>query len=63
MTKLELANQLIQQLQQQNTNNLDMINKLQQQIQVQQTWFQWAVGIFITVALGIVGVYNRACSY
>lgn len=56
MTKLDLAKELVQQLQQQNTNNLDMIDKLQQQVQVQQTWFQWAVGIFITVAIAIAGL-------
>ena len=56
MTKLELANQLIKQLQEQNSSNLDMIDKLQQQVQVQQTWFQWAVGIFITIAIVISGL-------
>lgn len=56
MTKLELASQLVQQLQQQNSSNLDMIDKLQQQVQVQQTWFQWAVGIFISIAIAIGGL-------
>lgn len=56
MTKLELTNELVKQLQQQNSNNLDMIDKLQQQVQVQQAWFQWAVGIFITVAIAIAGI-------
>lgn len=56
MTKLELTNELVKQLQQQNSNNLDMIDKLQQQVQVQQAWFKWAVGIFITVAIAIAGI-------
>lgn len=56
MTKLELANELIKQLQEQSSSKLDMIDKLQQQVQVQQTWFQWAVGIFISIAAIIAGL-------
>lgn len=56
MTRLELANQLIKQLQEQNASNIDMIDKLQQQVQVQQTWFQFAVGIFITIAITTAGL-------